>query len=160
MKKKIILMLVTLASLQSNRVLAVDNPVGPVDNPAAATPTGIGSQVNLSTATTIYHCNSDENENEFVLAELQSNASVTSFKGEDLYEGGDLKDLTKNYGFMSTQTTYSLANGGQLVISEHAYFGRGGTRGGGRGGDLDLQSQKIISAKLVSNEKEYYFSCY
>jgi hypothetical protein len=117
----------------------------------------------LRVATDIYNCSANQNENEFVLAEKKEHASVISFKGEDLYQGGEMKVKSKVYGYQSVQTTFQLAQGGVLVISEHTNFGRGGRslRGGGRGGDLDLPifSQKIISAKLTANEKEYYFSC-
>lgn len=169
MKMKFILLIVMAVSLNSKAHFAlqntgsdVDNPVVPVDNPVVdgGLPIPLNGSVALRAATDIYNCYSTEASvnNEFTLAELKSKASVHTYLGENLYGSGLLNVLSKVYGFKSVQTTYQIDNGGQLVISEHTFIGRGGGRGG-RGGDLPGLGQKVISAKLIANEKEYYFNC-
>lgn len=117
---------------------AVENPAIAVENP------------------TEYDCSNIDN-NSFKLIEHESTAQIAGFQGENLYEDGQLKLVTKQHGFMSTKTTFEFASGATLVISERVPVGRGGGRGG-RGG-FDFPLNKIISAKLTSNEKDHYFNC-
>lgn len=135
MKTKIFLTLATLVALNAK---AVDNPVVPVDN-----------------LKIIYSCYSKDSS--FVLSEQNNLAVVTEFEGVDLYEGGVLKVVSKKIGFKSSQTTYQLAQGAELIISTQQNIGRGGGRGG-RGGFDDIFSQ-ITTAKLTQNENIFYFSC-
>lgn len=135
MKAKLILVLTTLVALN---VKAVDNTVVPVDNLKMT-----------------YSCYSKDSS--FVLVEQNNLAVVTEFEGADLYEGSVLKVVSKKLGFKSSQTTYQLTHGGELIISTKQNLGRGGGRGG-RGGFDDIFSQ-ITSAKLTKNENVFYFSC-
>ena len=135
MKAKLILVLTTLVALN---VKAVDNNVVPVDNLKMT-----------------YNCYSKDSS--FVLVEEKNQAVVTEFEGADLYEGGILQVVSKKLGFKSSQTTYQLAFGAELIISTKQNLGRGGGRGG-RGGFDDIFSQ-ITTAKLTQNENIFYFSC-
>jgi hypothetical protein len=135
MKTKIILTLATLMALNAK---AVDNVVSPVDNLKIT-----------------YSCYAKDSS--FVLVEENNQAVVTEFQGADLYEGGVLQVVSKKTGFKSSQTTYQLAQGAELIISTKQNLGRGGGRGG-RGGFDDFFLQ-ITSAKLTQNENVFYFSC-
>lgn len=104
-----------------------------------------------------YFCQTETSK--FHLVEKNETGEL-SFEGEDVYEGGLLALISKKQGVRSYQSVYQLQQGGTLTISEFTMIGRGGGRGG-RGGfdDSSPFSKKITSAKIVSHEKEYYFSC-
>jgi hypothetical protein len=135
MKAKLILILATLVALNAK---AVGNPVVSVDN--------------LKITYTCY-----SKDSSFVLVEQNNLAVVAEFEGADLYEGSVLKVISKKLGFKSSQTTYQLTQGGELIISTQQNLGRGGGRVG-RGGFDDIFSQ-ITLAKLTKNENVFYFSC-
>lgn len=162
MKKKLILTLAMIGTLTTARVFAVENTVATVDKipPAIAIPDGLGIKVGSRSAKHIYSCLSQDYMNQFDLAEKDQFASVTSYAGENLYEGGDLNTVSKIYGNKSVQTTFLMAQGGQLVITQYESIGGGGRGGrGGRGGYDPIYPSKTIVAKLTTNEKTYYFNC-
>jgi hypothetical protein len=104
-----------------------------------------------------YFCQTETSK--FHLVEKNESGALT-YEGEDVYEGASLVLISKKQGVRSYQSVYQLQQGGTLTISESTIVGRGGDRAG-RGGfdDGSPFSQKVISAKIVSYEKKYYFSC-
>ncbi len=129
---------VILTFLTISAAFAVENTVGSVDTTAQSFDG---------------HVCSDQQGNSFKL-EVYRLASIVEFAGEDLYEGGTLHLAQDDTGFSSSKTIYQMMNGGELIISEKSFVGRGGGRGG-----FDDTFKTLISAKLTTNEKVYYFSC-
>lgn len=133
---KTVFLVLTLLAMSG--AFAVDNSVGIVDSPAK---------------TFDGHVCSDLLGNSFKL-EVYRLAAIVEFSGEDLYEGGELKLVSVDSGFNSTKTLYQMANGGELIISEKFFVGRGGGRGG-----FDSTFKNMVSAKLTTNAQVYYFTC-
>lgn len=127
-----------LTFLTFSTAFAVDNPVSSVDTAAKS----FYGQI----------C-ADQQGNSFRL-EVYRLAAIVEFSGADLYEGGSLKLVSMDIGFNSEKTVYQMSNGGELIISERAFVGRGGGRGG-----FDGTFKRLVAARLTTNEKIYYFNC-
>ncbi len=140
MKTKIIFI---LAGLFLNRAMAVENVIGHVDN----------NQIKA-----VYSCKYDLGVG-FTLTEKDNlKAEITSYEGVNFYGDGQLQIVSKLAGFDSLQTTYTMTNNAELVISETVFVGRGGgcrTRAGCGSSDLI----KVISANLTLDDQVIHFSC-
>lgn len=156
MKAKLILLLGAILSLQ---VIAVENSANNVESEVFpctkyakyCDPVNHEPPVNF---TINYSCVGAEG-NSFKLVEQGSAGLISEYQGSDLYEDGQLKLVTKQQGVLSTKTTFQFPSGAALIVSEKAFLGKGGGRGG-----FDSPLIKSISAKLTTNEKDYYFNCF
>lgn len=153
---KRIFLLTMLLSFKLYAISNVENPVITVDNdPFPCTkyakycnpkPDPIKNVSQLK----IYSCQNSTGEKSFVLQEqlTTEDAKIISFVGEDTFTDNYLKLKSKEIGFRSKKTIFeSFPHGQLLTISESSLVNRAG------------DNIFMINAKLVTHEKEIYFSC-
>lgn len=136
MKK--IFLITCLLALSAVAQQSVENSVEDVDKP--------NQHLQMEVSSTHELVCSDTMGNSFKV-ETWRLAKITEYSGEDLYEGGDLKLLHIDSGFRVSKTIYELNFGGVLIISKTNLMNRVG------------DNYSKTSAKLIKNEKTYYFNC-